>query len=338
MPSVVYVLPASSLHGGVRVILEHAAGLVERGYEVTVVGPDPAPDWHPLTFPYRQVSLDEPGAVPKGDVCIGSYWTTIRAAVESGAKTVFHFCQGWEGVHREYAPILPRIDEAYRRPIPKFLVSRHLEPVLRERYGCRIHFLGQAIDSTLFSPGEFRAEPRPLRVGVVGPFGIRPKGIDELLRGIALARRAGHPIEVHHASAEPMRDDERELGETDVYHERLSTRQMVEFYRNVDAYLHPSHDEEGFPLPPLEAMACGVPVAVTRIRSFAVLPDEAVVRFDPGRPESVVPAIARLRDPATRAALREAGLACARGYRLDRVLDRIEAAFAAEGAPVVARP
>lgn len=338
-PSVVYVLPTSELYGGVRVILEHADGLLARGYAVRVVGPDPAPDWYPLRSPYTQVDLFAPGGVPAADLCVGTFWTTVGPAYTSGSRHVFHLCQGYEGVHREYAPILPQIDAAYRLPIPKLLISAHLEPVLVERYGCRCHLLGQAVDAALFLPGEgFREEPEPLRVGIVGPFGVRSKGIREALTGLRLARQQGMSLEVHRASADPLEDAERDLGMTDRFFHRLDTRGMVGFYQGLDAYVHPSYDEEGYPLPPLEAMACGVPVALSRIRPFAVIPDAAVERFPPGEPEALVPALAALRGPHRRRQLRAAGLAYSRSMTLDKVLDRLEAAFASEGAPVVSAP
>jgi len=316
------------------VILEHAEGLYGRGYDVRIVGPEPAPDWHPVRVPYTQIPLFEPGAVPAADICIGTFWTTLGPAWASGSRHVFHLCQGYEGVHREYEPILEQIDAAYRLPTLKLLISAHLEPVLRERYGSRCWLLGQAVDSRLFTPGPFRAhaaDTDPLRIGIVGPFGVRSKGIPEALAGLREARAQGMRLEVYRASADPLSDAEREMGVTDRFFHRLDTAAMVEFYRGLDVLLYTSYDEEGFPLPPVEAMACGVPVALTRIRPFAVVPDEAVVRFPPGEPEAVPPVIAELLDPERRRALREAGLAYARSLTLDKVLDRLEAAFAAEG-------
>ncbi len=338
-PRVVYVLPATSLHGGNRVVFEHAEGLARRGYHVTVVSPEPPPDWHRLEVDYRQIALGEPGAVPPADICIGTFWSTVEHAYRSGAPHVFHLCQGYEGVHREYGPILPRIEAVYRLPIPKLLISSHLDPILHAAFdGVRTYLVGQAIDASLFTPGPFRAEARPLRIGVVGPFDQRPKGIAEALEGLETARRRGVELEVRRASADPMTAEEERLGITDRFFHRLSTEQMVGFYRELDALVHPSHDEEGFPLPPLEAMACGVPVALTRIRSFAVLPDEAVLRFSPAAPETLVPVVERLVDPELRRRLRAAGRVCAGSYRLDLVLDRMERAFAMEGAPTPARP
>ncbi len=335
-PRVVYVLPATSLHGGNRVVFEHAEGLQARGYDVTVVSPEPAPDWHETTVPYRQIPLWEPGSIPEAEICIGTFWSTLEYVERSGAPHLFHLCQGYEGVHREYGPILPKIEAVYRLPIPKLLISKHLEPVLHGTYpGIRTYLLGQAIDTSFFVPGSFRETSKPLRFGVVGPFDQRPKGIGEALEGLRRARERGTEVEVFRASADPMLDAERDLGVTDRFFHRLSTAEMVGFYQGLDALIHPSHDEEGFPLPPLEAMACGVPVALTEIRSFAVLPKDAILKFLPAQPQTLVPLIESLKDVHLRRRLRSAGRVCAESYQMDLVLDRMERAFAFEGAPVV---
>lgn len=329
-PKVVYVMPATSLHGGNRVIFEHAEGLQNRGYDVVVVSPELPPDWHTMTVPYQQIPLGQPGAIPEADICIGTFWSTVEHAYNSGARQVFHLCQGYEGVHREYGPILPQIEAVYRLPIPKLLISTHLDPILHANFnGIRTHLISQAIDTSFFHPGPFQ-ESGPLRVGVVGPFDQRPKGIGEALEGLEMARQRGVALEVHRASADPITDAEEAMGVTDQFFHRLSTEQMVGFYHDLDVLVHPSHDEEGFPLPPLEAMACGVPVALTTIRSFAVLPDDAVLRFRPADPESLVPLIEQLQDSNLRRRLRSAGRVCAQSYDLDLVLDRMERAFALE--------
>jgi glycosyltransferase involved in cell wall biosynthesis len=333
-PSVVLVMPDTSLHGGNRIPLELGQRLQRCGYRVVVVSPAPPPSWHRLEVEYRQLDVYRSGALPEADIAIGTYYPTVGPAFGSGARHVFHLCQGYEGVHREFAERLPAIDSAYRLPIPKLLVSAHLQPVLEERYGARCHVIGQAVDQEIFRPAPSPEDAGPLRIGVVGPFGIRPKGIGEALQGLALARAAGQALEVHRAAAAPLSEEEARLGVTDRYHHGLSTEQMAEFYRGLDAYVHPSHDEEGFPLPPLEAMACGVPVAVSRIRSFAVLPDAAVLRFPPGRPEALVPIVAQLARPERRRELRARGLEVVRAYTFDRVIGRLLAAFEEEGAPL----
>ncbi len=330
-PSVVFVLPATSLHGGNRIVFELAEGLQGRGYGVRVVSPEPPPAWHPVRVPCEQVPIFEPGAIPRADVAIGTFYPTLQPALASGARRVFHLCQGWEGVHREYEERLPAIDAVYRLPVPKLLVSRHLEALLAERYDCRCHFIGEFVDQDLFVPGPARGESQTLALGIVGSFGVRSKGVPEALRGLALARQAGYELAVHRASTDPFSDEERALGVTDHFWHHLPTAEMPAFYHRLDALINPPYDEEGFSLPVLEAMACGVPVAASRIRPLEVLPDDALLRFPPGEPEALVPIVAALADPERRRALAEAGFACVKEFSRDRVLDRVEAAFGAEG-------
>lgn len=330
-PSIVFVLPATSLHGGNRIVFELAAGLDRRGYPTRIVSPEPSPSWHQSAVPYEQVPIFEPGAVPRADVAIGTFYSTMGPAFDSGARHVFHLCQGFEGVHREYGPILPAIDAAYQLPVPKLVISRHLVDLLVPRYGSRCHWIGQFVDGELFRPGPVRDPHSVLSVGVVGSFEIRSKGIQETLRGLLLARQAGFPVRILRASASPLSSEEAALGATDEFFHHLPTREMPNFYHRLDALIFSSLDEEGFGLPPLEAMACGVAVAATRIQPLLALPDSAVLRFAPGEPTALVPVIARLSDRGCRACLVEAGRAVAADYTLPSVLDRVEAAFLAEG-------
>lgn len=336
-PHVVYITPTCKPYGGIRVIFRQAEGLKTRGYRVTVVGPDPAPDWYPRTVPYQQVEIEKPNAIPTADICLGTFWTTIEFARASGAKSVFHLCQGLENLRPEYQEIHAQIDAVYRLPVPKVVVAPHLKQEVIARYDCPCYVIGEAVDNMVFFPRPFRVENRPLRVGVVGPYGVPSKGVPDALRGLLRARQAGCPIEVYRASIDPLDAREARLGVTDRFFHNLDTAGMVRFYHELDVCVHPCHEGgEGFPIPSLEAMSCGVPVALTRIRPFASFPDEAVLRFPPNNPEMLTPVIAALLDPEKRRSLREAGLACIQAHHTpDKVLDRLEAAFRAEGAPVV---
>ena len=61
---------------------------------------------------------------------------------------------------------------------------------------------------------------------------------------------------------------------------------------------------EGFGLPPLEAMACGVPVICSNTTSLPEVVGDAAVTFDPSRTDDVAEALRRvLADPALRADL-----------------------------------
>ena len=75
------------------------------------------------------------------------------------------------------------------------------------------------------------------------------------------------------------------------------------------AFAYPSLFE-GFGLPPLEAMACGVPVICSNTTSLPEVVGEAAVTFDPARIDDIADALRRvLTDPALRADLAGRGRA-----------------------------
>ena len=86
-------------------------------------------------------------------------------------------------------------------------------------------------------------------------------------------------------------------------------------YSGAAGFVYPSL-YEGFSLPPLEAMACGCPVAVSDIPAHREICRGTAMYFDPFSPEDIsskLDALLRL-DPATRRSLIECGLRCAATY------------------------
>ena len=87
---------------------------------------------------------------------------------------------------------------------------------------------------------------------------------------------------------------------------------------------------EGFGLPPLEAMACGVPVVTSNVSSMPEVAGDAAVLVDPRDVDGLASAIARvLGDAALRASLRAAGIARARQFSWETTARRTLDAYAA---------
>jgi alpha-1,3-rhamnosyl/mannosyltransferase len=90
-------------------------------------------------------------------------------------------------------------------------------------------------------------------------------------------------------------------------------------YAAADAFAFPSFDE-GFGLPPVEAMACGTPVACARTGSLPEVVGEAAILFDPYRPFDIAVALRTLLDDdASRRHFRRAGLERATTFRWEDV-------------------
>ncbi len=71
---------------------------------------------------------------------------------------------------------------------------------------------------------------------------------------------------------------------------RVSAGELAELYRTASALVFPSL-YEGFGQPPLEAMACGCPVAVSRAGSLPEVCGDAAAYFDPRSPEDIAVAV-----------------------------------------------
>ena len=110
----------------------------------------------------------------------------------------------------------------------------------------------------------------------------------------------------------------------------VSTDELVSLYRRASALVFPSL-YEGFGLPPVEAMACGCPVAASDAGSLPEVVGDAAVLFDPREPESIAAGISATLDRGDE--LRRRGLARAAGFTWDataRAHDRVyEAALSA---------
>jgi glycosyltransferase involved in cell wall biosynthesis len=91
--------------------------------------------------------------------------------------------------------------------------------------------------------------------------------------------------------------------------------------RGASAVVYPSF-EEGFGLPPLEAMACGAPVLTTGDVAAAALAGGAVAIAQDADPESLSEGIRRVLDPVVQARLRSEGPGVAARFSWEAAADR----------------
>ena len=102
----------------------------------------------------------------------------------------------------------------------------------------------------------------------------------------------------------------------------------ISLYRRASALVFPSL-YEGFGLPPIEAMACGCPVAASDAGSLPEVVGDAGILFDPRHAEAIAAGISEALDRDDE--LRERGLARAAGFTWDataRAHDRVYEAAA----------
>lgn len=89
----------------------------------------------------------------------------------------------------------------------------------------------------------------------------------------------------------------------------VSDGELRALYEHAACFVYPSF-YEGFGLPPLEAMACGCPVIVSKTASLPEVCGDAVLYCDPDNPEDIADKIKQLmNDETLRETLRQKGLA-----------------------------
>jgi len=114
-----------------------------------------------------------------------------------------------------------------------------------------------------------------------------------------------------------------------VFLDSPATGDLPRLFAAADVLVLPSL-YEGFGLPPLEAMASGTPVAVSRITSLPEVVRDAGLYFDPEKEDTISAAITRLlTDASLRETLRALGLARAAQFRWEDSIARLLRAYAA---------
>lgn len=112
----------------------------------------------------------------------------------------------------------------------------------------------------------------------------------------------------------------------------VSNADMPALYSACALFVFPSL-YEGFGLTPLEAMACGAPVACSNTSSLPEVAGDAALLFDPTRPEDIAAACARvLNDPALQTTLRARSLAQAARFTWAETARRTLEAYREVGA------
>ena len=272
--SIAFLLESTVLCGGVKVVLNLAASLNQRGHEVEIISSDRQPDWFK-----RKVAFTSSDPFK----CTGARFdrvvsTTYRLAAahfrhnESGRH--WHLVQGFEGGLSECRQMLPEIDMAYRLPIPRITVSQNLAEKLALRYPQNLFVpIGQGLETNFFyPPQEWRQKARhtPEFLFLVGPLRISVKQVESGLKAFGKARKKHPGLKLIRISPVDTRQQEEKIaGKINEYYVHIHPEKIGELFRTRNALLlAPSGPGEGFGLPPLEAMACALPAVVSDTPGF----------------------------------------------------------------------
>lgn len=295
-------LPHKNLTGGLKMFLSHLKWLQLRGHRIIAFagadgGKAVMPPWSNFA-PDVIVPLPPNGSLVDAvravacDVLFAVWLEQLPDFVRTGIPVVY-----WEHGHEwlfgelndltHDAPLRKRMSYCYQQPCHIASVSPTVARILRVRYGRDTFIIPNGIDTELYSPGQRPNDGTVLLIG--NPF-LRFKGFDVALRALQRVWDCGCRFRVKWiCQAEPQ-----VRGVTFPLNFIVNPPQS-ELPRHIaaaDVFLFTSW-YEGFGMPPLEAMACGVPVVATDcggIQVYAKAGENALLA-DPGDVDSLAHAV-----------------------------------------------
>jgi alpha-1,3-rhamnosyl/mannosyltransferase len=347
-------IDARKLHdGGIGTYIRGTLGALAaapRGHTfVALVGP---PQLGTVAWPGPVLEVP----VRAGKYGVAEHVVVPRAARREGADLLHapHYTLplGWNGAsvvtihdltHIRYARYFPPGTALYTRVIAGAAARRARRVIVDSSFGrdevvellripaakVRVIPLGVSAVFTSVPPDSRPTRPLPADYLLYVGARKRTKNLELLLEALAVMPPRDRPPLVlsgtrWHADT-PLARRAARLGVTDRVHfagETASERELAGLYRGAALYVQPSLTE-GFGLPPLEAMACGIPVLCSTGGSLPEVVGDAAVTLPPEHPEAWAEAIGSLlRDTGRRAELIRRGRGRAGQFTWERTAAR----------------
>ena len=187
--------------------------------------------------------------LPDGDALIATAWQSAGPVAEAPARcgAKFYLVQHYESLYHGDAA---RVDETYRLPLRKIVISTWLADIMAERFASPAAVVVTPVDPALFHPV---AEARDGHLSTLMLHHEYPwKGVAE---GIEVARR----VKAQNPGLRLIGFGVKPPGGASPYDEFFADPpqgRLAWLYSRCPIYLCPSWDE-GLGMPPMEAMACG---------------------------------------------------------------------------------
>ncbi|OPX95848.1 MAG: GDP-mannose-dependent alpha-(1-2)-phosphatidylinositol mannosyltransferase [Syntrophorhabdus sp. PtaB.Bin006] len=346
-----YFIRNLGVSGGVKVVLQHVRLLRASGHDAVLITENVRQAWELHEDPI--IILDRGLAdTPYCDVYVGTVYSDVKRLYEAKKGKLVHLCQGYEPLDYlarikgesiteryqrkgffsfferqldilKFRKRIRKIESVYRLPTIKAAVSKYLVELIGTKFGNGCAFIQNGIDLNVFHPDARRkwGENGKIRLLSVGSMHVACKKISDTLDAVRVLKEKKIPVEFVRVSGGPPSVLEKESGLVDTFYTGLSENEMAELYRTTDIFISSSLEGEGFGLPPIEAMASGVPSILTEIPAYrSFCENKNFAYFVPThRPDRIVEGVLALsEDNALRQGYIERGFVVAKSHSLER--------------------
>lgn len=335
-----FIFERPTLTGQGKALVLLSQKLIRRGFRSKFVALHPLlPGWAPLPTALKIVdrsSLRQ--IVQQSDIVIATHRAHARfvwqLAQRVGVQSLYLYDEpelfsqtaGRSLTPKERAVldlVQAELIRCFRLPWPVVTPGRFTQKRIWRLARRRVDVIPQAIDQRLFRPEEKKPENKLKTILLVGPTKSAYKGIPVGYEAYQRLIRRGALVRLVRVSQER---EKLNLRNVNFFFSPSSTR-LAEIYRSADVLWWTSYAEV-FPLPPLEAMASGIPVITSRIS--AVLEEygregKNCLAYCVGNSSELAGQTERLfSDDPLRKRLIKNGLNTARRFTWRKLIDRFE--------------
>jgi glycosyltransferase involved in cell wall biosynthesis len=301
---ITFLIDNMKFSGGRKLFFEYASKLENRGYKVQILTLSNKGELNTF-IKSKLVDNFSSETIPVSDILLVTTPGEVESAVKSKKGKVIHFCQGFEIEdleNRIYNNILPlryqkflkqgflgkiklfRKKQYWKKKIAYYekiynlntilvTVSNHLKDKLEKKYNKNVFLCKNGIHTDIFHPPqnwkfqEFSQE-NPCQIISIGSIKVTFKGIQDTLQAISKAKNDKLPIKFIRVAPQNDEITSAEKHLTDEYYTALPPEELGKLLKSCNVYISNSHEGEGFGLPAMEALGCGLISILNNISSY----------------------------------------------------------------------
>lgn len=321
---ITFILPHLGLYGGIKCTLELANQLCYLGHQVRVFFPlipniafkrwySPREqirrvyifflnlkrnrnfNWFNVKFDLKRVLFIKDKYIPQGDFIIATWWENVYdiSLLSPNKGRKIHYIRSYE----TWGGLSKLVENVYRIDNLKIVVAKFLKDFFQKYFKITCYGpIPDSIDLSNFYGTKLNKKSNKLRIGTIYS-SVKIKGIIDFFKALIIVKRKGYKFQLVLFGNKIKKKHKKILKEFPNYEFHLFPigSKLNKLYNSLDIYIMASHIE-GFPAPPIEAMACKTATILTNVgvvSEYAIHEKNALL-IPPKKPDIMAENIIRL--------------------------------------------